>query len=143
MAKKTPNINDMIRKAWALYEARPEYLNQVQEGHQEYNCGWNDAISEYWQGIRDLPEISVDLSAYSDKLWSEAYERGKADGMPTWTPCSEQLPEREGRYLCTNNELGGWVTSINMWLGDHWLYPNEKPIAWMPLPDAWEGEQDE
>lgn len=62
--------------------------------------------------------------------------------MPTWIPCSERLPEREGRYLCTNDELGGWITSINIWLGDHWLYPNEKPIAWMPLPEPYREEKE-
>lgn len=79
---------------------------------------------------------------------NDAWQGGKNEHIsnvsPTvelkWIPCSEQLPDRNGRYLCTNDELGGWITSINIWLGDHWLYPNEKPIAWMPLPDAWEGD---
>lgn len=63
--------------------------------------------------------------------------------MLEWIPCSERLPERVGRYLCTNDELGGWIISINIWLDDNWLYPNEKPIAWMPLPKAWKGETDD
>lgn len=68
---------------------------------------------------------------------------GTADKPREWIPCSERLPEKEGRYLCTNDELGGWITSINIWLGDHWLYPNKKPIAWMPLPSAYKGEKDD
>lgn len=50
----------MIRKADALMEARPEYLNPTQDGHEEYNKGWNDAISMYWDNLNNLPAKTQD-----------------------------------------------------------------------------------
>lgn len=167
MAKMTPNTNDMIQRGWALFEARPERLNPAQKGHQEYNCGWNDAISEYWRGIRDLPAINVDLSAYSDKVWREAYEKGKADGMPTWTPCSEQLPEAHESVLVTIRghdvivpmegetieeaiERISKVRYVSVgFLGEDGWYGADgfpsvvSPVAWMPLPPVYKGGEEE
>lgn len=75
-------------------------------------------------GIRRLPSEPVGIS--------ERLE---------WIPCSERLPEREGRYLVTNSAWGSWTVDVCAWIG-HW-HSDDKPIAWMELPKAWEGEKDE
>ena len=36
-------------------------------------------FSRIEKGINSLPSADTDLSEYSDKLWKNAYERGKAD----------------------------------------------------------------
>ena len=58
-----------------------------------------------------------------------------------WIPCSEQLPERDGRYLVTNSAWGSWTVYVCAWIG-HW-HSDDKPIAWMELPEEWKGEKDE
>lgn len=59
----------------------------------------------------------------------------------TWIPCSERLPEEDGKYLVTMN---GYVskkpivgTSIFVTSTKEW-YPN--CIAWMPLPEPYKEE---
>ena len=65
------------------------------------------------------------------------------EGLPSaepktggWTPCSERLPECNGRYLVTNEAWGANEIEINVWEHGGWYY-NTKPIAWMPLPEPY------
>lgn len=59
-----------------------------------------------------------------------------------WIPCSERLPDKDGRYLVTNNNWGSDEVSWNIWLtnSDQWLY-NGNPIAWMEFPEAYRGDE--
>ena len=106
-------MSDLISRRDAMMEARPEYLNPNQKGHEEYNKAWNDGVKAYWNGLKELP--------------SEL----------EWIPCSERLPEVNGRYLCANDQWGAWRVDINMWVNGHWRNQIEKPIAWMPLPEPY------
>lgn len=56
-----------------------------------------------------------------------------------WIPVSEMLPEKNGRYLVTNS--AGEIVDVdwNAWVNGEWLFPNSAPIAWMPLPEPYEG----
>ena len=58
--------NDVIKRQDALMEAKPEYLNPSQQGHESYNQGWNGAISAYYTGIKMLPSATetVDCSGF-------------------------------------------------------------------------------
>ena len=58
-----------------------------------------------------------------------------------WIPCSERLPEKDGKYLVT---MKGWAsskpmvtTSIFVNSTKEW-YPS--CIAWMPLPEPYKKE---
>jgi len=72
-----------------------------------------------------------------------------------WIPCSERLPEKDGKYLCTvNRELRvvrtmfyrpsawdaenkcKWKTSDDFYAYDWFV------LAWMPLPEPWKGADD-
>ena len=52
-----------------------------------------------------------------------------------WIPCSERLPEERGFYLTTTKDKAVYC--------DHWNEDNfdrtEMVIAWMPLPEAYQG----
>lgn len=48
-------MSDLIRREGALREARPEYLNPQQEKLASYNQGWNNALDEYFDRIKELP----------------------------------------------------------------------------------------
>lgn len=53
---------DLISREDAMMQARPEYLNPIQKGHEEYNKAWNDAIEAYWNGLKELPSEPVGIS---------------------------------------------------------------------------------
>lgn len=79
-----------------------------------------------------------------------------------WIPCSERLPEACGRYLVTRglNACGAlWnrvyiinysdlmgLKSERIWwdgnVGKSDFQKIDDVIAWMPLPESWEGEQE-
>lgn len=72
----------------------------------------------------------------------------KALKAQEWIPVSERLPNKEGSYLITS-ETGAVTTA-------HWYMPSEwkpdglwgrvgkkKTLAWMPLPDPWNGGEEE
>ena len=52
---------------------------------------------------------------------------------PQWIPCSERLPEENGRYLCTYSDFGVCV-DFGLYTDGQWII---EPIAWMPLPEPW------
>lgn len=62
---------------------------------------------------------------------------------PKWIPCSERLPEKNCRCLTTNEAWGSFEVDWNAWIDGQWLYPNEKPIAWMPMPEPYRGGDSE
>ena len=100
-----------------------------------------------------------------------AYEEGYNDGQnnvtqviylePEWIPCSERLPEANGRYLVTRglNACGAmWsrvylinysdlmgIKSERIWwdgnVGKSDFERIDDVIAWMPLPEPWKGEE--
>ena len=92
------------------------------ETYSQYNEAWQDALDRAEGAIGNLPSAEP-----------------KTGG---WIPCSERLPEVNGRYLCANDQWGAWRVDINMWVNGHWRNQIEKPIAWMPLPEPYSIESD-
>lgn len=109
--------------------------------------------------IEAIPSVDVDISEYSDKLWRNAYERGKADRPLGWIPCSERLPEgsdgiSECEMVLMTLSVGyvacGWINGdtayvlINNPVHDQIVIADRKDVlAWMPLPEPWKREDDE
>ena len=85
-----------------------------------------------------------------------------------WIPCSERLPEKEGKYLVTvrwspNGKFRVDVVDYghkvdDAWLEKEWLLSGgsafgerwgdtidniEETLAWMPLPEPWRGEDND
>lgn len=94
--------------------------------------------------------IDAIQKAYDKETLLHRFVRGIAtktlNNLPSaqqWIPCSERLPEKNGRYLVTNSAWGAMEVDWNAWMDGEWLYPNTKPIAWMPLPEPWKGEADD
>lgn len=67
----------------------------------------------------------------------------KALEAQDWIPCSERPPEKNCRCLTTNEAWGSFEVDWNAWIDGQWLYPNEKPIAWMPLPEPYQKEAEQ
>ena len=56
---------DLISRS-ELKENRPEFLNQNQRGHTQYNSGWNDAISYFLDLIDNAPTVEPICPYLSD-----------------------------------------------------------------------------
>lgn len=74
--------------------------------------------------------------------------KGLPTAQPTarWIPVSENLPKKEGYFFVTDEAAGMAETLIDKYIrcddGEWvWLY-SQNVIAWMPLPEAYEEEQD-
>ena len=86
-------------------------------------------------GINVNKEELIKALQYDRQQYKKGYEDAKAE--PHWIPCSERLPEKNCRCLTTNEAWGVFEVDWNAWINGQWLYPNEKPIAWMPLPEPY------
>ena len=61
-----------------------------------------------------------------------------------WIPCSERLPEKEGRYLVTCSRWGAWEVDWNIWHNKpnpSWFW-EESVTAWMPLPEPYKEDEE-
>lgn len=72
-----------------------------------------DCINGTEEVLRSLPPAQPDLSDYSDKLWRNAYERGKAEAQPEpqegeWIPVHPLQGDDPGAYMCSKCKTGMW-----------------------------------
>jgi len=103
-----------------------------------------DAFKNYIRGaLDDVKHLYKDNGAWAkeitDSFCMDIDEQPTVEAEPRWTPCSERLPEKNCRCLTTNEAWGSFEVDWNTWIDGQWLYPNEKPIAWMPLPEPYKG----
>ena len=81
------------------------------------------------------PGCGEDACYIIEQLPSAQPERKKGK----WISCSERLPDEDRAFLVTNSQWGYPLLEITYWLTDGWQTKG-KPIAWMPLPKAYEGK---
>ena len=84
---------------------------------------------------------------YSERLWKNAYERGKADAEQRWIPVSERLPEVYVDVLVTDN--GGGVPTVIIDAcgmkddtGERFWQISQTPVAWMEWPEPYKAESE-
>lgn len=127
IADKLERDNDMTR------EEAIQVLKWFKNG-----VGLNDDLK---RALDMAIEALNDWTEYSDKLWKNAYERGKAEALE-WILCSEKLPSESGTYLtttakgavCTDHY---YANSVDIG-GRHWSHhKHREPVAWMPLPEPY------
>ena len=53
-----------------------------------------------------------------------------------WIPCSERLPDQNGKYLVVGRQK---AINILKFDGGRW-YDKWGVVAWMPLPDCYQGD---
>ena len=90
------------------------------------------------QKIQDLEQAQL------DKIRELAYQDGKADAM-RWIPISEKFPQEDEDVLLqfpSNQgvgyyEDGDWMINTGDGIYSIIGYNEEKPIAWMPLPEPY------
>lgn len=98
--------------------------------------------------MSDLIERQAAIDAISRDMMGGLNYKRIIEGLPSaqqWIPCSERLPDKDGRYLTTNSMIGKWIVDWNIWTNEpkpSWLY-NHGVIAWMPLPEPYEEIENE
>lgn len=89
------------------------------------------------EAINGVPAADTDISAYSDKLWKTACERGKSEAV-RWIPVTERLPEKDGDYLVTFALLNIQVVEVCAYQRGEWdKGAYDAVLAWMPLPEPY------
>ena len=64
--------------------------------------------------------------------------------VPQWIPCSERLPDKEGKYLVTDIKTIDIDIFTHSGNGTPMWFLSDNVTAWMPMPKPYhgEGEQD-
>lgn len=131
------------------------YESPIEVFEETISSQYNKTLEEaVWKEVTRIG-VSVDKHELIRALRYDRgqYERGYNDGLNAnkWIPTSERYPDEPGTYLVTENT---WTLRIcNFCYSDRthkpcWYYGWEKytlpdafVIAWMPLPEPYEGER--
>ena len=106
--------------------------------------------------------VSIDTSGLSElkAVLEDVEEMPTIEPEPHWIPCSEKLPEANGRYLVTRGLVAAgalWnrvyianysnlmgIKSVKIWwqgnVGKSDFERLDDVLAWMPLPDPYREE---
>ena len=92
---------------------------------------------------------SIDSASIERTVEGYAEANGLIDRMhyvnQKWIPVSERLPNRHQRVLCyfKYEPESPDIISENTYIGSGmWMSESDKVVAWMPLPEPYEGETD-
>ena len=101
-----------------------------------------NAVDQRIQELQSHPEFRrkhADIDLYGIKEYIRQIPTAQQ-----WIPCSERLPKNDKDVLitceCGDVEVG-WYDGE--WNGECCVYDDDDIIAWMPLPEPWNGEQNE
>lgn len=108
--------------------------------HRKYQ-NWAASKDIISKTINSLPSAQPEVLACGNGELIEQLEQ-------QWIPCSERLPEEDIKVLVTDEDGDIYIAyydynewsdepKIEWWTGEFRIYP----IAWMPLPEPWKGEQ--
>lgn len=109
----------------------------------EYEEGFNSGLIIACEEIADLPSVGKAASTITIELKPEQIkkyvEQAITDIVPSaqqWIPCSERLPDQNGKYLVVGRQK---AINILKFDGGRW-YGKWGVVAWMPLPDCYQGD---
>ena len=110
----------------------------VIEALDSINCfGW---VEDSWKNvcgiIERIPAADTDYFKFTERLYKEAYERGKAEAQ-RWIPVTAELPKERCPVLVT---VGNSVT-VTGYVDGEWIGFISQPAAWMYAPSPWKGEE--
>ena len=104
----------------------------------------DDLISR--QALRDAMyheafEVDSELQKWDGGCWIryKMFENviDKIPSAQQWIPCSERLPDQNGKYLVVGRQK---AINILKFDGGRW-YGKWGVVAWMPLPEPYKGEE--
>ena len=135
---------EALKHRMALHEQDAAEIDScaIECGGEELLLRLADEVQAVIEVIEAQPKVKC--SDCSRRSW---YQKGYQDGLNInkWIPCSERLPEEDGTYIAWITYEGSEYTSmeefdtVTMW-DFHAFNPNNKVIAWKPLPEDYKGE---
>ena len=163
------------QQAINLLKGLEQSLDDYCELNDEGKAAFRMAITalELFGNSEQLPSAQPDLSEYSDKLWRNAYERGKADAKPErktewipikWHDCTDadrekygfsddivavfdcEMPDDDQAILVTTSH--GYVNQDVCYIDDGFSLDSgydwiDDITAWMPLPEPYKERREE
>lgn len=103
------------------------------------------SLKEVLAEIDAMPPVKAEGHDFIEKTCLKTRLEFLPPAQSWWIPCSVMLPENDGVYLVTLRaitQLQKACAKIDIARFDgkwHKAYP---VVAWMPLPNPWEGGQD-
>lgn len=90
--------------------------------------------------ILELSEKVADEMLFIDAIVDEIENIPSAEPERKWIPCSERVPDwDEHRDEMVLVCYGNGSIRFDSCMNGEWVHGN--PIAWMPLPEPWRGEE--
>ena len=133
---------EKIRKR--IEDVRMGYFLTIANGGDKRNDAVYEGISkatDHALSIVSEVEAEYEQSDHTDYANIELYAFWKEH---QWIPCSERLPEENGRYITTNMYEGEKEEVFDMWYEDgKWFIDAGEDetirivLAWMPLPESY------
>lgn len=116
---------------------------------QEECCEHKRCFECKYYDFCDVDIHSIDSMSIREAVEGYAEANGLLDHMhyindQKWIPVSERLPNRHQRVLCyfKYEPESPDIISENTYIGSGmWMSESDKVVAWMPLPEPFEGEQ--
>lgn len=154
-------MSDLISRQSA-YDTLTEYYHHRTDAQHD---ALRDALNRVPSAQQETSILTVKCE-FDDEEWSRAIEDVKnaeleliaARKEQRWIPVSERLPEEEdmykcpqNRYICQMNNAGVFLVLARLrhlgspmaafwdWYGKR--VPDKDVVAWMPLPEAYKGEE--
>ena len=92
-------------------------------------------------------EVGIDEMSFLAVDYEDIKNAPTIEPKQEWIPCSERLPARQGYYICTCKDGSRVLKTTTIKWSNGWQLSGTraywKVIAWMPLPEPWEGADDE
>lgn len=114
---------------------------------QEECCQHKSCLKCKYIDFCDIYIPSIDSASIKKTIEGYAEANGLLDHMhyvnQKWIPVSERLPNRHQRVLCyfKYEPESPDIISENTYIGSGmWMSESDKVVAWMPLPEKYEGE---
>ena len=124
-------MNDLVERDAVKRSLTNEY-NRKRTG---------DGLRLAWieKAVNDVPSAQPKIIACGEGILTQLGQ--ELEPKQQWIPVAERLPELCQRAICQNRH---GEMMIGTYTAFGWMFPCyfEKPIAWMPLPEPWEGGED-
>lgn len=106
----------------------------------------DDSIYAYNKAYSDALEMAL-TALEAEEAWYESHEYPHKE---QWIPVTERLPEYGDKVLVTfrNKYIDRTTIGVSYCYVQKEGFFSDRPfdyaaVAWMPLPEPWEGEEDE
>lgn len=131
-----------LEKLWEMYEDSLRTEKQVSAKKEDGlslmdKCVQNGVSNGILKCIKALENDDIKVWRKGHTIYCKVNGIDLDTGFGFWVPTEERTPEKPQYALITSDD--GLVTTAK-WNGDGWHLQGDvlEPIAWMPLPTAYE-----